>query len=249
MPGQRVYVGFQARNTGNRTWSNTGSNPVRVGTVRDYNRTSAFYDSSWLGYGRPASLKEASVAPGEVGSFEFWMTAPPVSQATNYNEYFAPLAEGAAWMQDIGMNFGVRVTPPTYSWSLVGQAAYTDATKSVPTGLENMKPGERKFVSMIIKNTGNVAWSSTGANPLDLGSTRPTDRSSPFYDSTWLGYNRPARMKEASVTPGQNATLEFWIKAPSTSQSTIFREYFTPVVEGITWMQDIGLNYYINVKP
>jgi hypothetical protein len=247
MPGDRVYVGFTARNTGNRAWTNSGPNPVRVGTVRNYNRSSAFHDSTWLGYGRPANLKESTVEPGQIGTFEFWMTAPNVTNASNFSEYFAPLVEGVSWMQDYGMHFGLRVTPPTYTWGLVGQAAYTDDTKATPTGLDKMRPGERKYVSLVIKNTGNVAWSNTGANPLDLGSTRPTDRSSPFYDNTWLGYNRPARMKEASVAPGQNATLEFWIKAPLLNQSIDFKEYFTPVVEGITWMQDIGLNYAIHV--
>lgn len=247
--GQRIYVGFSAKNTGNRTWTNSGSNPVRVGTTRDYNRSSAFYDTSWIGLGRPANLKEVSVEPGETGTFEFWMTVPQVTSATNFSEYFTPLVEGVSWMQDYGMYFGLRVTPPVYTWNVIGQAAYTDSSKSSPTGLDNMAPGERKYISLVIKNTGNTTWSNTGPNPINLGSTRPTDRTSSFYDSTWLSPTRPTRMKEASVAPGQNATFEFWIKSPITTQGGNYRESFTPLAEGLTWMPDIGLNYNIRVSP
>jgi len=248
MPGQRIYVGFYAKNTGNKTWTNTGNNPVRVGTVRDYNRTSAFYDTTWLGYGRPATLQQSSVASGETGSFEFWMTVPPVSKITDFSEYFAPLIEGVAWMQDWGMNYSMRVTPPTYTWSLVGQAAYTDSTKTTPVGLNNLNPGDRRYIELVVKNTSNVTWANTGPNPIDLGTTSPIDRSSAFYDSTWLGYNRAARMVEPSVAPSQNATFDFWLTAPSINQSTTFLEHFTPVAEGITWMNDIGLNYAAQVN-
>ncbi|MEO8911699.1 MAG: hypothetical protein ABI303_01845 [Candidatus Saccharimonas sp.] len=249
MPGQRIFIGFSARNTGNMTWTNTGNNPIRAGTVRDYNRSSPFYDPSWVGLGRPANLKEASVAPGEVGTFEFWIKAPQVSTGTNFSEYFAPLAEGITWMQDYGMNFGLRVSPPVYTWNIVGQAAYTDDSKTSSTGLSSMAPGERKYISLVIKNTGNVPWTNTGVNPINIGLTRPTDRTSPFYDATWLSTSRPARMKEASVAPGQNATFEFWIKAPITTQGGNYLESFTPLAEGLTWMPDLGLNYSISVNP
>ena len=248
MPGQRAYIGFTAKNTGNRTWSNTGANPVRVGSLRPTDHPSSFYESSWLGYSRPTALKEASVAPGEIGTFEFWIQAPSVTSATNYSAYFGILAEGAAWMPDVGLYYGMRVSPPTYTWGLVGQAAYTDDTKTTATGLDRMNAGERKFISLVIKNTGNTTWSNTGPNPINLGSTRPTDRASAFYDPSWLAASRPARMKEASVAPGQNATFEFWMKAPTSASGGNYREYFTPLAEGYKWMPDIGLNYAINVQ-
>lgn len=246
MPGQRVYIGFTAKNTGNQTWYNYGTNPVRVGTTRGFDRASAFYDSTWLGYGRPAAMKETSVAPGGVGTFEFWMTAPMVPQATNFAEYFAPLAEGLSWMEDWGMYYAMRVTPPTYTWSLVDQGAYTDQTMATPTGLAGIEPGQRKYVKLVIKNTGNMTWSNSGNHPINLGTSRAIDRTSVFYDPTWLSPTRPARMKEASVAPGQNATFEFWLKGPTLLTSANYREYFTPLAEGYAWMPDIGLNYAIH---
>lgn len=49
------------------------------------------------------------------------------------------------------------------------------------------------------------------------------------------------------MAPGQNATFTFWMRAPHLWADQTYLEYFTPVAEGITWMPDIGLNYYIRV--
>ena len=53
-------------------------------------------------------------------------------------------------------------------------------------------------------------------------------------------------MTEDIVSPGQNATFEFMITAPTTKDH--YLEYFNPVVEGINWLTDIGLNYSIYVN-
>ncbi len=240
-PGQRVYIGFTAKNTGNITWSNTGANPINVGTLRPTSHASAFYDSTWLGYGRPTSMKEASVAPGETGTFEFWITAP-YSNSVNFSAYFGLLAEGKAWMPDAGMYYGMSVQPPAYTWQLTSQYAYTDDTKTTGTSLYNLRAGERRYIGLTAKNTGNVTWKNTGANPMNLGSSAPSDRASSFYDSTWLSPSRPARMKEASVAPGQTATFEFWVTAPAGKYGD-FREYFNPLLEGRAWLTYLGFNY------
>jgi len=245
LPGQRAYVGFTVMNIGNRTWYNSGTNPVDVGTLRPTDRVSPFYDSTWLGYGRPARMKEASVAPGQTATFEFWITAP-TSSTTDYKEYFGLVSEGTAWFPDIGLYYSIHVQSPAYTWQLLNQYAYTDATKTTAIGLNNLEPGTRRYVGLTIKNTGNLTWTNSGPYPVDLGATNPMDRVSPFYDSTWLGYGRPARMKEASVAPGQTATFEFWITAPLNKYGS-FLEYFDPVMEGRAWFNSIGLNYSLSV--
>ncbi|MEO6760883.1 MAG: hypothetical protein ABI220_00705, partial [Candidatus Saccharimonadales bacterium] len=187
-----------------------------------------------------------SVAPGQTGTFEFWITAPQSSYG-NFNEYFGLVVEGKAWMGDIGFNYASSVITPNYSWQLVSQYAYTDASKSAPSGL-NLSPGQTAYIGFTARNTGNISWHSSGTNPLDIGTTMPSDRLSPFCSAGlgWLGCNRPVRMREVSVAPGQIATFEFLIKAPFTSG--IYREYFSPVVEGSAWLPNIGFNYYIVVN-
>lgn len=98
---QRVFVELSARNSGNTAWFNTGTNPIRLGTFGPRDRISSFYDGSWYARTRPTTLKQSVVEPGEVGTFEFWLKAP--SSARTYIEYFNLVAEGKAWMKDIGL--------------------------------------------------------------------------------------------------------------------------------------------------
>src|SRR5690606_23462315 len=51
-PGQKVFIGYKAKNTGDVTWTNTGNFPVRNGTNNPQNRHSAFCDDSWLSCSR-----------------------------------------------------------------------------------------------------------------------------------------------------------------------------------------------------
>ena len=241
--GQKVFVGFKAKNTGNMTWSNTGPNRVTVGASSPMDRSSRFCDPSWLGCNRPVVIKEATVAPGQIATFEFWYTP---SREGTFLEYFKPVVEGITWMNDTGMNFYTTVTPRTYSWTFVNQFAYTDATKTTPVDLTNLTPGQRVFIGFTGKNTGNTDWSNTGVNPVRAGTSSPIDRMSKFCDPTWLGCNRPASLKEATVPPNQNGTFEFWYKAPTAPG--VYREYFNPVVEGVTWLNNPGLNFYTVVK-
>ncbi|MEI8187469.1 MAG: hypothetical protein WCG30_00800 [Candidatus Saccharibacteria bacterium] len=242
-PGQRVYVGIKVQNTGYVTWNNSGPNPVDLGTLRPMGGSSSFFDSTWLGPNRPARMIEPSVAPGQTATFEFWMTAPVNSASQTYNQYFGLVQEGVAWMPDIGLNFNMTVRPATYSYNLTSQYAYTDQTKTTPIGLNNLSPGQRVYVGIKIKNTGNMTWTNSGLHPLNLGTSHSFDRNSSFSNgSDWLSPSRPARMIEPSVAPGQTATFEFWMTAPQSNVGN-FLEYFDPLAEGIAWMPDIGLNF------
>ena len=242
LPGSRVYIGVKVKNTSSYTWSNSGSYPVYLGTARNLDRSSAFCDPSWPGCNRPALMQEASVAPGETATFEFWYKAP--SQTGHYKEYFDLVASGQAWFPDIGLNFDSTVTPPVYTWQPAGQYAYTDQTKTVGKATTNLLPGDKVFVGIQARNTGNVPWFNTGNNPVRLGTIRNTDRSSAYYDPTWLGVNRTTTMKESQVDPGQVATFEFWMTASNRPGDS--SEYFAPVMEGITWMNDPGVNFYMS---
>jgi len=138
-----------------------------------------------------------------------------------------------------------------YSWSPVGQYAFTDQTKTTPVDLTNLTVGQKVYVGFVAKNTGDTTWTNTGSNPVDAGTTSPQDRNSAFCDTSdspaWLGCNRPARMIEASVAPGQTGTFEFWYMAPA--QAGTYNEHFNLVAEGLKWMNDIGLYFHTVTKP
>ncbi|HUD10507.1 MAG TPA: hypothetical protein VMR28_02420 [Candidatus Saccharimonadales bacterium] len=105
-PGGKIYITLEARNVGYQTWNQS---TMHLGTSNPMDRASAFADSSWLGSGdnRPTQLLESSVVPGQDGMFEFEMQAP--STTGTYNEYFNPVAEGLAWLNNLGFYVTVNV--------------------------------------------------------------------------------------------------------------------------------------------
>jgi len=107
--------------------------------------------------------------------------------------------------------------------------------------LSSLTPGQRIYLSVTLKNTGNVIWYPGRIN---LAIAHPTGNNSPLHDSTWMSSNRAGTI--ASVTdPGQTTTFNFWITTPSKAGS--YRQYFVPVADGITWFPDYGLNWQLTV--
>jgi hypothetical protein len=232
------------KNTGNITWLKQDSQPMTLGTAGPRDRTSLFCNMSWLGCNRPVLLKEYSVGPGQYGSFEFWITTP--NTPGGYNEIFAPLLESKQWMDDHTISYPMYI-PPIYSWSPASQYAYTDQTKTTPVDITNLTPGQRVFIGFTATNTGNTTWVNNGPNPIRAGTIGLRDRNSLFCDTTWVGCNRPATLKEASVAPGQVGTFDFWYKAPITSGYTGYEQY-SLMIEGYNWMNDPGMSFYTIVK-
>lgn len=242
-PGQTAWLVLKVTNTSNVTWSNTGFRPVYLGTDSSRDRHSRFCTSGWLSCGRPAKLLEASIAPGAIGTFEFPIQVP--AGGGSFNEYFTPLVESAKWMDSVGIHYTLSVNN-SYAWDFVSQAAFTDSSKSNPVDLNNLSPGQTFFYSITAKNTGNTTWYNSGPHPSRLGTYRPHDRGSIFYHSSWVLPNRVSRMTEQSVSPGQNGTFEGVFTTPPTGGS--IKEYLQPVVEGITWLNDLGSHIPITVR-
>jgi hypothetical protein len=109
-----------------------------------------------------------------------------------------------------------------YSYQYVGQSGYVTIPKA------------GKQASLTIRNTGTATWCKACATPTRLGTSHPNDRGSGF-----IGGNR-VDMDQAIVLPGQDATFTFTINRVPSYPGTL-REYFTPVVDGVTWMADIGI--------
>ena len=110
-PGQTAYAVVQMRNTGNTTWTRSGglgTTDTRLVTYGPWGRTSAFCPGTWvINCNRPAAVSEASVAPGQVGTFEFPITAP--SQTGLYNETFSLVVDGRTTFSSGVMNFQFNV--------------------------------------------------------------------------------------------------------------------------------------------
>ncbi len=106
-PGGAVELAVRYRNVGTLPWQRAGEHPVRLGTCQPQDHPSPWAGPDWLSPHRPAGLEEEYVAPGEVGTFRFTATAP--ARPGYFVEHMAPVAEGAAWMEDWGLCWGMEV--------------------------------------------------------------------------------------------------------------------------------------------
>jgi len=236
-PGQTAWLVVQARNTGTGTWQKTGSNPVLLGTEGPKDRNSRYFTSgTWLSPNRAATLNENSVAPDAVGTFEFPITVP--AGGGSFNERFNLVAEGLAWFNDAGQSFSTTVKNG-YQLAIAEQYAYTDSSKTTPVDLGNLTPGQTFYFGIKVRNTGTATWFKTGNFPMRLGTSRPLDHNGQYYHSSWLSQNRVVGISETSVAPNAVATFEATYRAPNTPGN--YQEYLLPVIDGLTWLNDIGI--------
>ena len=227
------------RNTGTATWYNTGATPIHLGTDRPMDRNSGFIKTGeWPASNRPAVMNEASVDPGEIGTFTFTVVGSPTPYPdVAYREYFRPVVENMMWMEDYGIFWDIKVTNSSDS---MGYDADLVSQSSNPT----VAPGDMFTLEAVFENTGTETWYNDGSYPIHVGTWNSQDRSSDFYDSSWLAMNRPTGLVEASVAPGAQGTFEWTMEAPS-SEGT-YTESFNLVAEGKTWF-NVPFSYTVKV--
>lgn len=117
-----------------------------------------------------------------------------------------------------------------------------------------VEKGELFESKIYIRNTGNVPWFSADSgcadNHISLGTDKDRDRDSQFYmddllwESGWTAPNRIA-MKSRRVEPGQLAEFTYWSRAPY--EDGYFREVYTPVAEGVRWLDEASFTIDIKV--
>jgi hypothetical protein len=240
-PGQTLTVVVKARNTGNQTWSNTN---VALGTSRPNNHESIFRDGSWPFYNRPAILQESSVAPGEIGTFSFTITAP--NKVMSSREYFNILTEGIRWHDDIGMYFTVNVANPAgtyYNAVITDKKLYRDAARTQPVISGTAIKGSKLY--------GTITFTNTGNNPFDsstlLATTTARDRTSALQDTSWISSNRLAAINSPPLQPSQSGTVNFTLQLPDSIGS--FNENFALLQEGVAWMDLDKANFTFSTVP
>lgn len=106
--------------------------------------------------------------------------------------------------------------------------------------------GATATVSIVFKNTGSVPWIKGSPSEIRLG---VKGDSLAFADaglaSGWLSPTRPAVQTEAEVRPGATATLTFGVKG---AKRGTFSLPLRPVVDGIAWLDDDGVDVTVTVR-
>lgn len=155
-----------------------------------------------------------------------------------YSAMIAALLLGTMFVS--GVN---KAAAAAWDYQLISQSSYPSS----------LAAGATTNVWIEVKNTGTSTWSNTGATPVRLGAgskygaaNQQRDYSSEFYDSaTWLSSNRAAAILHPEVRAGWHTRFQFNIKAPMTNGT--YKAYFTPVVDGLAWLRDIGIFWQLTV--
>lgn len=149
-PGESATVTVKLKNNGNVTWTKSGDNPVTLERVG----TSTLVSGSTL-----ASMKESTVKPGAIASFEFKMKAP--SSGGTYTLYYQPKMKGVGTASSSAQ---IRVTVLKSSEDALIVGSSTDTT---------FDPGESKIMWVQVQNTSSAAWLSTGKSAFTLYFSKP----------------------------------------------------------------------------
>ncbi|MHB1056510.1 MAG: DUF4329 domain-containing protein [Rhodanobacter sp.] len=120
------------------------------------------------------------------------------------------------------------------SGSFTVPLAVRDAQFSTQTLVTAMLPGQKKNVTVQMRNNGNYTW--TAASNFRLGSQNPAD------NATW-GVSRVNAT--TNVAPGQTGTFNFAITAPSTPG--IYNFQWRMLQEGVAWFGDLTPNMAVKV--
>ncbi len=260
-------VRIQVRNSGGATWRKDGNsdNPVRLGTTLPRDRGSGFAQNGagWIGTNR---IKlDNDTGPQGLATFTATFKSPGI--AGRYNECFTPVVEGVGWMAERPVCVSVEVRPPEYRAEYAGQLVSTNqdpANLSGGADANYLLPGQKRNFKVMLKNVGELPWDVGGANPVRLGASNPRDRGSGLAtigdgsvpaSNNWLSTSRASgidgRLSSGSVvaddqiTTGETAVFSYTATAPDVAAS--FREYFQPVAEGRSWMNELGIYFPIRV--
>lgn len=230
-PGATAQVTLHFRNTGTQTWQRgVLGRQVNLGVVGD---STEFADLglavNWPSANRVATTVEASVAPGQVGTFSFTVRAPVPG---TYQIPLRLVADGVSWLDDQGVFVKV-----------VSDLGHHSAW-AWQSGAPVLRPGELSdALTFVFRNTGTSTWRR---GDVVLGVVGD-DVSWGSLGADWPSANRVAIQHEAAVGPGALATFTFTMRAPAEPGAYVLG--LRPVVEGVAWLEDDGVYTIITVVP
>ncbi len=236
--GEQVILWVTLKNTGNETWHTglDGIGVMHLGTSNPKDRTSQFFTlSNWITTNRVNDGDEEMANRNENMSFGWYMTAPANIIPGIYQECFAPVVENVTWMREDGrLCWNIYVEENNNL--LNGYQAEIDWNMANQT--VEVAPNGTAKVTFSARNNGSATWYQEGQYPIHLATYDPADRESYFvYVSNWLAYNRPARLDQEMVKPGEIGTFTFSIKAPDwVNPGSKYVEKFWLVAENMTWL-------------
>lgn len=255
-PGESKKLFVSIENKTGYTWKG-GINQT---SLYLYGDTTPFKHSSWPKADLAASIDQSSVAPGQIATASYWVTAP-VTPGT-YTERFL-LGDGSTWHKNSVIQITFKVSQPTQSPSPSNPSPTINPTQPSPStsaGLANTKyyfsevvdkggtewqvdPGAHFTVTVKIKNRGQRTWMREGTGAVAVINDQSK---SPFWDGSWFGSRLAALQTESSVAGGQTATFKIQLRAPGAPGR--YNETFQLYVDGISRISGSAFTLPIRVR-
>lgn len=229
-----------------------------------YGDTTIFKHSSWPKNDLAATINQQSVAPGQVATASFQVTAPKTPGT--YSERFL-LGDGKTWhnLTVIKITFVVSAPSSSTGGSSNGQTTSLSAMPTTPSpaasaGIANTKhylaevidkggaewqvnPGQHFIVNVKIKNRAERTWQREGYGAVAILNNQ---EKSPFWDGSWIGNRLSAMQNESSVSGGQTATFSIQLRAPNAPG--LYNETFEMYVDGISRISGSSFTLPIRVR-
>jgi len=192
-PGGKVYVRVKARNMGNQTWDQSF---LHIAASRPMDTASPLADAGWVSNSRAAKMLEASVAPGQIATFEFALQAP--AQAGTYSQYFNLVAEGHTWLNDLGLFFTINAN--TGSTENVSVNNVLSSGESISRDEPMMSADEQSVFTL--QRDGNLVLYSNFVTAWNLGYGTSATRVVMQADGNLVMYNDSNQAVWSSGTNG-----------------------------------------------
>jgi len=220
--GQIVEMSISYLNNGSETWR---KGRVNLGLVdKDFRWRFDSYDLAynWLSNNRAATLDQDMVAPGEIGTFTFRIKNNDAGSG-NHRLDVGLVADGIAWFQDNTHAYWDVTVPTKFNAELVSQSGYVSIGNA-----------ETRTLSISYRNTGSSTWRKGVVN-LGTVDTNYNWRLDDYaLNNNWRSGNRPARLDQDTVAPGEIGTFTFTIKNNGLTKGN-YRLDVGLVADGITW--------------
>lgn len=215
-PSTRKTLSFKIKNTGTKTWSADTYFQIRP----DQNSKTFLKNSEKILSSKVGKI----VKPGTSVDIQILTNSTATSGSSLID--LMPIINGSQTVERY-LSFGYQVKTPA------PKLKYNYELLSVIYNKSEFKKGDIIGVTVRLRNKGTAPWQKTGNNKVDLGADKPQDHLNTLLVNP---SSRLANMNEDLVQSGQLATFTFQIKVPSSEG--LYKEYFSPVVEGIQWMQN-----------
>lgn len=219
-PGEVKTVTITFQNTGTLPWKNDGPGYISLYTYEPKYRISAFDPGTWLSPTQVKRLREASVAPGNKGTFTFDMRAPQIPGI--YTETFALASEDTAWISGGTVSFTFIVKAPAASES-PGTSLADDTPRAtiVAQTATSLKAKAQKPITftLALKNTGTTAWEHA-----ELVQKSGDAFAHPSWENDVVAHIN------GIVSPGDVREVQFFLRAPEHNGS--YTPVFTLTVSG-----------------